>query len=57
MAEGLIEQQPSEPLAHVLLGAINEAALTIGAAQDSERASIEVGAALKRVLEAMRLSP
>ena len=54
MAEGLIEQQPSEPLAHIMLGAINEAALTIGAADDPEKARAEVGAALGRVLNGLR---
>ena len=54
MAEGLIEDQPAEPLAHILLGAINEAALTIGAAEDAGRARVEVGAALRNVLEGMR---
>jgi AcrR family transcriptional regulator len=57
MAEGLIEQQPSEPLAHIVLGAVNEAALTIGAAEDPGKARGEVGAALKRMLEGMRLGP
>jgi AcrR family transcriptional regulator len=56
MADGLIETQPSEPLAHLLLGAMNEAALTIGAADDPERARSEVGAALRRLLEGLRVS-
>lgn len=55
MNDGLIEQQPSEPLAHIMLGAINEAALTIGAADDPQKAREEVGAALRRMLEGMRL--
>jgi AcrR family transcriptional regulator len=57
MSEGLIEQQPSEPLAHVVLGAINEAALTIGAAPDPVHARQEVGAALRRLLEGLRRRP
>jgi hypothetical protein len=40
MPEGLIEQQASELLAHVILGVINEAALTIGAGADTEKARV-----------------
>lgn len=54
MSEGLIERQPAEPLAHVMLGAINEAALTIGASDDPEKARAEVGAALQRLLAGLR---
>jgi len=54
MAEGLIEQQPSEALAHILLGAVNEAALTIGAAADPAKARVEVGTALGGLLNGIR---
>ena len=54
MDDGLIERQPVEPLAHIVGGAINEAALTIGAAADPVHARKEVGAALMRVLEGLR---
>lgn len=55
MSEGIIERAPVEPLAHIVIGAINEAALTIGAADDPLVARKEVGAALIRLLEGMRV--
>lgn len=57
MNEGLIDRGPAEPLAHVLLGALNEAALTIGASPDPAKARVEVGAALRRLLEGLRARP
>ncbi len=56
MGDGLIARQPVEPLAHIVAGAINEAALTIGAADDPVQARKEVGAALIGLLEGLRTS-
>ncbi len=50
---GQIEPQPVEPLAHVLLGAIDEAALYLAAAEDHDVARAEVGAVLDRLLAAL----
>ncbi|MEP6954632.1 MAG: TetR/AcrR family transcriptional regulator [Solirubrobacteraceae bacterium] len=50
---GQIEPQPVEPLAHVLLGAIDEAALYLAAAQDQAAARTEVGAVLERLISAL----
>jgi AcrR family transcriptional regulator len=50
---GQIEPQPVEPLAHVLLGAIDEAALYLAAAEDHDTARAEVGAVLDRLLAAL----
>lgn len=50
MAAGEMEWQPSEPLAHLLLGAVNEAAFNMAAAEDSQRARAELGAALDRLV-------
>lgn len=55
MNEGLIDRQPVEPLSHIVAGAINEAALTIGAADDPVQARIDVGAALIRFFEGLRV--
>jgi AcrR family transcriptional regulator len=49
-----LERQPVEPLAHLLIAAISEAALYIAAAADPEAARIEMGAALDRLLSSLR---
>ena len=54
MAEGYLERQPTGPLAHLLLGALNEAALAIARADDVEPARSEVGASLTRLLEGLK---
>jgi AcrR family transcriptional regulator len=51
---GLIERQPVRPLAHLLLGAIDEAAMLVARADDGGRTKAEVGAALERFLESLR---
>lgn len=54
MNEGLIARRPVEPLAHIVAGAINEGALTIGAADDPGQARKDVGEALILFIEGMR---
>jgi AcrR family transcriptional regulator len=54
MDAGLIEEQPVEPLAHLVFGALTEAGLVIAHAQDVEGARAEVGAAIERLLEGLR---
>lgn len=56
MDAGLIDRQPVEPLAHILEGALNEAALAVGRAEDPEKARAEVGASIERLLEGLRAS-
>ena len=51
---GQIARQPVRPLAHVLLGALDEAALYVARAPDRETARAEMGAALERVLAGLR---
>ena len=51
---GDVEDQPVAPLAHVLLGALNEAALYIARADNPQAARQEVGAVLERLLENLR---
>lgn len=54
MEGGVIEKQPVEPLAHMLLGALNEAGLSLVRADDPKRARKEAGAAVTRLLEGLR---
>ena len=54
MDAGLIERQPLEPLAHMLLGAMAEGGLLIARADDPEAARREVGDSLDRILQGLR---
>ena len=54
MDAGLIERQPVRPLAHLLLGAIDEAAMLVARADDGGRTKADVGAALERLLDSLR---
>jgi AcrR family transcriptional regulator len=56
MAAGNIPEQPVEPLAHLIVGALNEAALAVAAADDPMAARDEFAASMDRVLEALRTS-
>lgn len=50
---GVLASQPVDPLAHLLLGAIDEAALMVARAEDPEAARVEVGETLERLLGAL----
>jgi hypothetical protein len=50
---GQLDPQPVRPLAHVLMGAIDEAALYVATAEDSGAARAEVTAVLDRLLSAL----
>jgi AcrR family transcriptional regulator len=50
---GAIAAQPVKPLAHVLLGALDEAALLVSRADDPERMRAEVGHTLDSLLSAL----
>lgn len=50
---GALPPQPVDPLAHVLLGALDEAALLVARADDPARTRAEVGATLDRLLAAL----
>jgi AcrR family transcriptional regulator len=52
---GLIERQPVEPLAHLILGALIEAGLMIAHADDLQKARAEVGASVERLLTGLRI--
>ena len=54
MDAGAIVRQPVRPLAHVLMGALDEAALYVARAADTKHARREVGGILDVLLEGLR---
>jgi AcrR family transcriptional regulator len=55
MKTGVIERQPVGTLAHLLLGALYEAAMLIAVADDQEATRREVGAGLERLVRGLRI--
>ena len=53
---GELEPQPARPLAHVLIGALDEAAMAVARADDPDRTREEMLAVLRRLLGALRTS-
>jgi AcrR family transcriptional regulator len=53
MEAGQIARQPLRPLAHVLMGALDDAAMLVARADDTEAARAEVGATLASLLEGL----
>lgn len=51
--EGEIDSQPVRPLAHVLMGALDEAAMLVARAADAERMRVEVGRTLAALLDGL----
>jgi len=56
MEAGLIADQPLDPLAHLILGALGEAGLVIARADDPKTARAEVGASVERLLDGLRIN-
>jgi AcrR family transcriptional regulator len=54
VAAGQIPEQPLRPLAHVLLGALDEAALYVARAEDPETARAEVAPTVRRLIDGLR---
>ncbi len=54
MEAGALAQQPTEPLAHVLLGALTEGALYLARAEDADAARAEVGETFTRLIDGLR---
>jgi len=54
---GALPRQPVRPLAHVLMGALDEAALMVAEADDSGKSRAEVGATLSRLLDGLAAAP
>ncbi|OBG31309.1 TetR/AcrR family transcriptional regulator [Mycobacterium sp. E3198] len=50
---GQLARQPMRPLAHILIGALDEAAMVIATAEDPKRARRETGEVLHRLIDAM----
>ena len=50
---GAIAEQPVRPLAHVLMGALDEAAMLVARAEDPEAARAEVGRTMDTLLGAL----
>ena len=55
METGLIARQPIDPLAHLLVGALDEAAMYISRAPDTDAARREMGDSIVRMLDGLRL--
>jgi AcrR family transcriptional regulator len=51
---GQIPRQPVRPLAHVLLGAVDEAVIYVARAADPDAARTEVGPVLRRLIDGLR---
>jgi AcrR family transcriptional regulator len=54
MQAGAIRRAPVEPLAHILLGGLNEAAMLMASAADPEAARAQTGKALRVVIDGLR---
>jgi AcrR family transcriptional regulator len=50
---GAIDPQPVRPLAHVLMGALDEAAMLVARAEDPERTRVEVAGTLGTLLDGL----
>jgi len=55
METGLIARQPVDPLAHLIVGALDEAAMYISRAADTGAARREMGESIERLLEGLRV--
>jgi AcrR family transcriptional regulator len=53
MEAGAISRQPLRPLSHVMMGALDEAAMVVARAEDRQAARAEVGATLDGLIEAL----
>jgi AcrR family transcriptional regulator len=56
MTAGIIEKQPVDPLAHMIIGALNEAVRLIAHAKDKEQARREVSESANRMWNGLRLN-
>ena len=56
MEVGRIRQQPVTPLAHVLIGALDEAALYVALSSDVDQARAEVGAVIDDLVDALAIT-
>ena len=54
METGLIPRQPVDPLSHLIVGALDEAAMYIARAADAGEARREMGESIERMLEGLK---
>jgi AcrR family transcriptional regulator len=54
IAQGLIDDQPVDPLAHIIFGALHEAAMLIARGDDKAAARHSVSGAIGRLFEGLR---
>jgi AcrR family transcriptional regulator len=54
MEEGVVARQPARPLAHVVIGALDEAALYVARASDRAQARAEMDQVLARLVNGLR---
>ena len=54
---GLLERQPVRPLAHLIVGAVDEAAMVIARADDNGKTRAEVGESVERFLDHLAPRP
>lgn len=57
ISSGRIEEQPAKPLAHVVLGALDEAALYVARAEDQSAANAEMRFVIGRLIKALAVTP
>src|SRR5918999_1735703 len=55
METGLIAHQPVDPLAHLFVGALDEAAMYVSRAEDPKAARREMGESIERMLDGLRV--
>jgi len=55
METGLIARQPVDPLAHLIVGALDEAAMYISRADNTDAARREMGDSIERLLDGLRI--
>jgi AcrR family transcriptional regulator len=53
MDAGQLARQPARALAHILIGALDEAAMVIATAEDRDQARAEVGEVLRRLFDGL----
>jgi pyrroline-5-carboxylate reductase len=54
VAQGLIEEQPVEPLAHIIFGALHEAAMLIARSEDKTAMRQAISSVVGRLFEGLR---
>jgi hypothetical protein len=56
METGIIDRQPVDVLAHMLIGALNEAGISIANADDKDKARADATKAVERLLNGLKVA-